>query len=283
MVGPGDEIAAGAGGHRPLRASHADCEQVIDALKAAFVQGRLTRDEFDLRVGQVLAAYANLDALTADIPDIPVGLTATQQAERARERHNKKLIHRGTAAGAGAGMVFTAASVMVAGGSPVLGLVAVPLLGCFVAVLLAWLLTLLSRVFEKSSSRQPSQGAPPGASGKASQRLTSADLAGPPAQIGRDPRHTAEAVRRRLLRPPWPSLRATASPLPIFQAGAACAGSCPMLAGRGWSGAGDEGSFGIIEKVSWLRGRTRLRGAASAAVRGRGALGRRASRPAVAR
>jgi len=206
MVGPGDEIAAGAGGHSPLRASHADRDQVIDALKAAFVQGRLTRDEFDLRVGQVLAAYANLDALTADIPGGP---TATQQAERAREWHNKKLIHRGTAAGAGAGMVFTAASVMVAGGSPVLGLVVVPLLGCFVAVLLAGLLTLLSRVFEKGSSRQPSPGPPPGASGKVSQRLTSADLAGPPSQIGRDPRHTAEAVRHRVLRPLSPSLRAS--------------------------------------------------------------------------
>ena len=38
-----------------LRTSHADREQMIDLLKAAFVQGRLTKDEFDLRVGQVLA------------------------------------------------------------------------------------------------------------------------------------------------------------------------------------------------------------------------------------
>jgi Domain of unknown function (DUF1707) len=39
-------------------------------LKTAFVQGRLARDEFDLRVGQVLASrtYADLNALTADIP-----------------------------------------------------------------------------------------------------------------------------------------------------------------------------------------------------------------------
>ena len=77
MVGPGDEIAAGAGGRSPLRASHADREQVIDALKAAFVQGRLDKDEFDLRVGQVLAAYADLDVLTADIP---AGLAAAAGA-----------------------------------------------------------------------------------------------------------------------------------------------------------------------------------------------------------
>jgi len=72
---PGDEIAAGAGDGSRLVASQADREQVLDALKAAFVQGRLAKDEFDLRVGKVLATYAELDALTADIP---AALTAAQ-------------------------------------------------------------------------------------------------------------------------------------------------------------------------------------------------------------
>src|SRR5215813_183122 len=70
MAGPGDETAASAGGRGHLRASHTDREQVIETLKAAFVQGRLDRDEFGLRVGQAFAsrAYAELAALTADIP-----------------------------------------------------------------------------------------------------------------------------------------------------------------------------------------------------------------------
>jgi Domain of unknown function (DUF1707) len=70
MAGPGNEIAAGTGGRGHLRASHADREQVIGTLKAAFVQGRLVKDEFDLRVGQALAprTYAELAALTADLP-----------------------------------------------------------------------------------------------------------------------------------------------------------------------------------------------------------------------
>ena len=52
---PGNEMAAAASrGH--LRASHADREQVIAVLKAAFVQGRLTKDELDARVGQTFAA-----------------------------------------------------------------------------------------------------------------------------------------------------------------------------------------------------------------------------------
>jgi hypothetical protein len=75
MAGPGDEITAGTGSHGHLRASRADREQVIGVLKAAFVQERLTKDEFDLRVGQALAprTYAELAALTADIPAGPIG------------------------------------------------------------------------------------------------------------------------------------------------------------------------------------------------------------------
>jgi len=65
-VRPGDETEQTGGGDlRP------DREQVIEALKAAYVQGRLGKDEFDQRVGQALAAYAELDELTADIPAAP--------------------------------------------------------------------------------------------------------------------------------------------------------------------------------------------------------------------
>jgi Domain of unknown function (DUF1707) len=77
MAGLGDEIAAEAGGRGHLRASHADREQVIGTLKAAFVQGMLAKDEFDLRVGQTLASrtHADLAALTADLP---AGLAAAK-------------------------------------------------------------------------------------------------------------------------------------------------------------------------------------------------------------
>ena len=53
-----------------LRASRADRERVIDLLKAAFVQGRLDRDEFDARIGQAVASrtYGELAAVTAGIP-----------------------------------------------------------------------------------------------------------------------------------------------------------------------------------------------------------------------
>ena len=68
MAGLQDEMAAG-GDRGRLRASRADREHVIGTLKAAYVQGRLTKDELDLRVGQAFAArtYAELAALTVDL------------------------------------------------------------------------------------------------------------------------------------------------------------------------------------------------------------------------
>ncbi len=71
MTGQGEEIAAAEGRDRGgLRASDADREQVIGALKAAFVQGRLTRDELGARADQVYASrtYAELAEVIADIP-----------------------------------------------------------------------------------------------------------------------------------------------------------------------------------------------------------------------
>jgi Domain of unknown function (DUF1707) len=91
-TGPGDDKAAGRG---HLRASDADREEVIGTLKAAFVQGRLTKDELDGRVGQTLAArtYADLAVLAADIPP---GLAAARPprqpaAPRARRPVKKVL------------------------------------------------------------------------------------------------------------------------------------------------------------------------------------------------
>lgn len=70
MAEAGDRTAAGEVLRGHLRTSQADREQAVDTLKAAFVQERLTKDEFDLRIGRVLASrtYADLDAITADLP-----------------------------------------------------------------------------------------------------------------------------------------------------------------------------------------------------------------------
>ena len=72
MAGPGDEITAAAGGRGRLRASHADREQVIEVVKAAYVQGRLTKAELDARAGQAFAARTYAD-LPRSPPTCPPG------------------------------------------------------------------------------------------------------------------------------------------------------------------------------------------------------------------
>jgi len=73
MAGPEDEMTASAAGRRPVRASDADREQVIEALKVAFAHGQMTKGELEPRVGRALAARtcAELAALTVDIPPVP--------------------------------------------------------------------------------------------------------------------------------------------------------------------------------------------------------------------
>lgn len=86
---PRDDMAAAAAGRGRLRASHADRENVLDVLKAAFVQGRLTKDEFDMRVGQTFASrtYAELAALTANIPAGLIGVQPLRKPARAEAPH----------------------------------------------------------------------------------------------------------------------------------------------------------------------------------------------------
>ena len=78
---PKDQMAVAAAGRSHLRACDADREHVIDMLKAAFVDGRVTKDEFDARVGHAFASrtYAERAAVTADIP-------ARQIADQPRSR-----------------------------------------------------------------------------------------------------------------------------------------------------------------------------------------------------
>ncbi len=189
-----------AGALGQLRTSHADREQAIDVLKAAFVQGRLTKDEFDLRVGQVFASrtYADLDVPTADIPD---GVTSAQPpAEHACEPG--RMLSFKTAAlvgavGAGPSMASAAVVLMQSSGVPAgADVLLVGLTGLFVAGLLAALLMLLSWVVRRSQ-RGAAQGPPSGPAGLASSRRAPGR---PLPSAGHNPLHMAEAARSRLPR-----------------------------------------------------------------------------------
>ena len=83
MTGPGDEMAAAENrGRGELRASHADREQVINTLKAAFIEGMLSKDEFDQRVAQAFGSrtYAELAPITADLHVEPVAARSSELA-----------------------------------------------------------------------------------------------------------------------------------------------------------------------------------------------------------
>jgi hypothetical protein len=105
-TGSGQEPAAAD--RSRLRAGHADREHAIEVLKAAFVQGMLAKDEFDLRMGQALAArtYADLAALTADLP---TGLAVAGPA-RPPVRIRRRPMAR-AAAGTGGSLAVAAAAV----------------------------------------------------------------------------------------------------------------------------------------------------------------------------
>jgi hypothetical protein len=203
-TGPGDEQEAAGQGH--LRASHADREQAIDTLKVAFIQGRITRDELDLRVGQALASrtYGDLAALTADIP---ARLTRVRAAEPARESADKKkkaVVALACATPAIPGLLV--ALPPVPDGSPVAVLLIVLICVWGMAVGTGWLL-LFRAWLDKHAGRPPAQGLPPGGDGQASQHSLSAAPGPqlPPANPGCQ--HTAEAARTHRRRPALPGSR----------------------------------------------------------------------------
>ncbi len=206
-TGPGDELAASAAGRGRLRASHADRGQVIGTLKAAFVQGLLAKDEFDLRVGQVFASrtYAELAAVTADLPAEP---TAVQPPKPARAQGEQPVLRPGP--------VIMAATAFNAGvwaftffphwgtGNPegdppqAIGLLFFASNLTYPLVLVIAVGFIIAGWHEKRSGRRSA----PGAGGQASRRLPSADPGGGLPPVDRGHRHTAEAGRSRLPRPP---------------------------------------------------------------------------------
>ena len=206
IAGPGDEMAPGAGGRGRLRAAHTDREQVIEALKAAFVQGRLTKDEFDVRVGQVLASRTYAD-LSQVIAGISAGVATVRPPRTpARTRVRKPVDKIQVAAwGASASVVLTALGIVAA--------VAANAHGFFYLFALAFVVTTgLAYAFvveawqQKRSRGQLPQGPAPDAGSRVSRGTGSAAGAEDMPQIDHGPQH-AEVVPSRLSRSRLPGSR----------------------------------------------------------------------------
>ena len=152
MAGLGDKMAAATPGRGRLRAGYADREQVVGALKVAYVEGRLTEDEFDARLGQVYTSrtYAELAEVTADIPTGLTGIQPTRDPWRAT-----KLAWRAVWA-----IVLPAIVTLIAlpggRGNPSMGVV---ITTAVVTYLLFWLCGVSVTVFTRQEKR--SRGLPP--------------------------------------------------------------------------------------------------------------------------
>jgi hypothetical protein len=172
----------------------------------------LAKDEFDLRVGQTLAArtYADLAALTADLP---AGLAAAKPSQPARAQGERKVLRPGrwiavsTAAYAGAwayelflsphGGDNQSFPLLILGGFMV-----------YLGVLIVSVGAIIVNWQDKRSGGQSPRQPAPGAGGQGSRRLPSAGPGGgqlPPAGPGQQQSAEAAAIRRprRPLLPGW--------------------------------------------------------------------------------
>jgi hypothetical protein len=161
-----------AAGDGRMRVSHADREHVVDALKAAFVQGRLTRDELDARVGLALAArtYADLATLTADLPAEPnrtlAPMPARAQPPAARPQDRNRAANKAVKSGAGviAAIIVVTSGTAAATGYPVGAVVLAFIIVLFASLataLVAALIALTLKVESRHQNRSRRQ-LPPG-------------------------------------------------------------------------------------------------------------------------
>jgi Domain of unknown function (DUF1707) len=161
-----------------MRASHADRERVVDFLKAAFVQGRLTQDEMDARIGQALAARtrAALAPLTADLPAEPDRAPVPARVPPLN-RSAKKAVRFG--AGAIGAVILVTSGTAVILGQPVAALfipVAIVLFAAFPAAFVAGLIALVLKVESRRHNRSRRQ-LPPGPASSVDDRVCPHPLA----------------------------------------------------------------------------------------------------------
>jgi Domain of unknown function (DUF1707) len=190
--------------------SHAEREQVIDTLKAAFVRGMLAKDEFDLRVSQAFASrtYAELAAVTAGLP---AGPTAAQPRRPARAQGRQPVLRPGRVMAAATALyagvqAFVFLSPWPAGteNDPARAKIELFVLSnpMYLAVLLICVVCLIAGRRGRRSSGQPPRRPAPGAGGQASRCPPSAGPGGQLPPAGRGHQHIAEAERSHPRRQP---------------------------------------------------------------------------------
>ena len=89
----GRGFPAGGSGRGMLRAADADRDRVAEVLNKAYVEGRLSKDEYDARLENALSArtYADLDQVVTDLP-VPTGSAVTPAIVNPESRTNSLAI-----------------------------------------------------------------------------------------------------------------------------------------------------------------------------------------------
>src|ERR1700759_3332060 len=97
--GSRDNLPAAVTGDE-LRASHADRDQVVELLRVAAGDGRLSAEELDDRLERALTArtYAELAALTADLPATPGAVVVPPGAVSATPKDLVRINVKGSSA-----------------------------------------------------------------------------------------------------------------------------------------------------------------------------------------
>lgn len=200
-TGPeGKDPAAGR-----MRASNADRERVVTLLQAAFAEGRLGRDEFGERVGGALTAstYADLAALTADIPAKLAGAPRPPAAARARRPLSRRTVTGCWTLVTLAVMVADAALTSNAAG-PTAGLSLV-FIAAFVVAFVSWLHAMSVHRGDAAGGR-PAAGGPRGGPAPGARGGAAASGPGRPQDDEAD-HGPAQATRQRPARWSPPVLR----------------------------------------------------------------------------
>lgn len=127
-----------------MRACDADRERVVDLLKTAFIEGRLTADELGERVGSALVArtHADLARVTADIPARDAA-PLPRETEPAQVRHRPGPVAKASVAliAATTGMLVDAALTGEHAGPMANGFYVLFIMA-FVVAFVVWLCTL---------------------------------------------------------------------------------------------------------------------------------------------
>jgi hypothetical protein len=180
-----------------LRASRADREQVVELLKAAFVEDRLTKEELDARVGQALASrtYADLAAVTADIP---AGLMAGQPPREPARAQDRPPMSTAAKAGISVAVAVAVPAVLSLAVGPLVFFMFIPFY--FMALLIAGAQILFSRYETRSRGQLPPRPGQGGISPQG-QRPAPGGAGDDPALPGARPDQTRADLRAHRSRP----------------------------------------------------------------------------------